>query len=280
MSQPQHLPCVERLEQRRLLASTLVADELVITGTANDDFIWIEIDEDRGMLLIDDNGHQTEYELATISHIRVFGYAGNDYLYADQSVPVPLYIDGGDGDDQIYGGAANDHLIGGAGNDTLVGADGGDRLVGGDGNDVLSGNNGNDAIFGDAGNDTLHGGWGSDYIDGGDDIDALRGDYDADEFAANSLPEELLDFSDDDTLLVDEPDPVDPDPVEPDPVDPDPVDPDPVDQETDGKGKGKGPSGSFKGFDSHAEWLEALKADAKDNGVRRGQVEPDDARKS
>lgn len=252
MPQPQHLPCVERLEQRRLLASTLVADELVITGTSGDDFIYIDIDEERGMLLIDDNGHQTEYELATISNIRVFGYAGNDYIYADQQLNISLLIDGGDGDDRLYGGAGTDHLLGGAGNDTLVGADGGDRLEGGDGNDFLSGNNGDDSIFGDAGNDTVHGGWGSDFVDGGDDIDALRGEYDADAFAAGSLSEELLDLSDEDTLLVDESDT--------------------MDDEDDSKG----PAGSFKGFDSHADWLEALKADAKDNGVRQGQVEEND----
>lgn len=240
---------MERLEQRRLLASALVADELVITGTADNDFIKVGIDEERGMLTVYDNGVTSEYELATISNIRIFGYAGDDYLYVDPRVPIPLLIDGGDGNDRIYGGAAADHLLGGAGDDTLVGADGDDRLEGGDGDDVISGNNGNDSLLGGAGMDTIYGGWGSDFLDGGDDLDALRGEYDADTFASNSLPEELLDFSSEDTLLVDD---------------------------TEATLRGNGKSRPFKGFDSHADWLKALKADAWDNGVRRGQFEEND----
>ncbi|MEO2019312.1 MAG: hypothetical protein ABGZ53_33680 [Fuerstiella sp.] len=62
------------------------------------------------------------------------------------------YIEGGDGDDQIYSGHGNDLVFGGAGDDTINSADGNDIVVGGAGDDSLSTGSGNDWVFGDGAN--------------------------------------------------------------------------------------------------------------------------------
>lgn len=242
MSHPSpSLPCFERLEQRRLLATTLVADELVITGTEETDYIFVKLDPVRNMLIVNDTHSVSEYELATLSNVRIFTYGGDDHVYVDHRLTVSTIIDGGEGDDRLYGGGGKDLIFGGPGNDTIVGGDGNDALHGGDGDDAIYGNHGNDWLFGNAGSDRIFGGEGDDFLDGGEDIDVLRGDYGADQFAANSRPEELLDFDAHDTLS------------------------DGTQDESHGR--------PFKGFNSHGEWLESLKADAKDGGVRQGQVE-------
>lgn len=136
---------------------------------------------------------------------------GNDTL----SAQVPVYADGGPGDDQIdlldggaangddgndtltasgtqanlHGGAGDDHLVqgaaptvgsawcidGGDGNDVVDGSPGSDCLFGGAGNDVLHGNGGNDRLEGGAGDDTLDGGDGNDSLEGGSGSDVLIG---------------------------------------------------------------------------------------------------------
>ncbi|UIN23898.1 hypothetical protein LAZ82_12385 [Herbaspirillum frisingense] len=72
---------------------------------------------------------------------RMFGLAGNDFLYGGQIADT---IDGGDGNDNLYGYAGNDTLFGGNGSDALIGGDGADTLSGGKGNDYLSAGAGND----------------------------------------------------------------------------------------------------------------------------------------
>lgn len=76
------------------------------------------------------------------------GTSGNDY-YAEGGSTANIYINGGQGDDEIKGGLGNDFLVGGAGNDVLHGGRGGnDSFIGGGGNDTITGGAGDDtAIF-------------------------------------------------------------------------------------------------------------------------------------
>ena len=94
-----------------------------------------------------------------------FGYAGDDWIYAD-----PTSDDWGN-DISRQGG-----------NDTLHGGGGNDRLYGEGGDDVLYGDDGDDSLMGGFGDDTLYGGAGKNALEGGDGVDTAvfsgaRADY-------------------------------------------------------------------------------------------------------
>lgn len=87
---------------------------------------------------------------AVTSRVIVYGGAGNDSLQAPVNFDVPVYFDGGAGNDTLTGGAAADILIGGAGDDLIQGNGGRDLVIGGAGADRL---------LGGADEDLLLGGW-------------------------------------------------------------------------------------------------------------------------
>ena len=154
----------------------------------------------------------------------IYGAGGRDWIF------------GGLRDDHLAGGLGNDLLIGWFGNDTLDGNEGRDTLYGGWGNDILNGGAGNDRLFGssgadilsgDEGNDLLWGGFGQDVFvfnegDGRDQIrdfslgfgwggssDRIRLDIDGVDsfealldFAAQRGLNTVLDFGEDDKLIV------------------------------------------------------------------------------
>ena len=93
-------------------------------------------------------------------------------LFPPAQPPLPVFLDGTDGDDQLIGGVADDTLQGGAGNDTLIGAGGDNLLHAGSGDNHLIGGEGHDTLFGGTGHDTLEGGWGDDLLvsGGGDNL--------------------------------------------------------------------------------------------------------------
>ena len=110
---------------------------------------------------------------------RMYGLAGEDTLLSQWKGRV--YLDGGDGDDDLetedgawgefYGGAGNDLITGGntLNVDTILGG-AGDDVVWGDlrawpplgAADLIDGGEGRDALMGDLGNDTIYGGDGDD----------------------------------------------------------------------------------------------------------------------
>ena len=117
------------------------------------------------------------------------GGTGNDTLYAGQALSGNR-ITGAQGDDSIFGGMGSDKLYGGDGDDTIKGFNGDDSIVGGNGEDTLFGGPGkddlqgegcNDIINGGKGSDTIHGGTGDDQIEGGPGNDLLFGERDSDE---------------------------------------------------------------------------------------------------
>jgi ELWxxDGT repeat protein len=168
--------------------------------------------------------------LVDVSRVEIFASGGNDTIDCS-SVPVPCYLDGGEGDDRVSGGLGADTLIGGAGNDITWGNDGGDRIAGEDGDDTLSGgaqkdtvggglgndrlngNGGHDRLFGEAGGDRLFGYDGNDVLDGGSSADRLEGGAGADTilgqggkdrfFAEDGEADQLFGGRDDDTAAVD-----------------------------------------------------------------------------
>ncbi len=125
----------------------------------------------------------------------MYGFAGNDTLYADSG---ENYIYGGIGDDKIYGssgllsrplnwpsqtpdgwegtyaGSGTDHLYGEAGNDTIYGGFANGEIFGGPQTDYIYGGNGSHSIHGDDGDDYLWTGDGEQTISGDAGIDLLE----------------------------------------------------------------------------------------------------------
>jgi Ca2+-binding RTX toxin-like protein len=99
------------------------------------------------------NPNELSCDAAAISGFWFNGGGGNDSVIVGRTVPAPVTLRGGPGDDTLVGGRGNDKLIGGRSNDTLVGRRGDDRLSGGPGNDNLSGGPGKDSCLGGPGQD-------------------------------------------------------------------------------------------------------------------------------
>jgi Ca2+-binding RTX toxin-like protein len=118
------------------------------------------------------------------SYDYLIGGSGDDTLYGESGVDILLggigndLVDGGDGLDILLGGKGNDTLRGGASANTVIrqylnGEEGNDEIYGGSGTDLLIGEAGNDKLFGEAGDDFLSGGGGNNFLDGGTGNDDL-----------------------------------------------------------------------------------------------------------
>jgi hypothetical protein len=96
------------------------------------------ISQTDGVLSVSAFGRMETFDMAGLNISQIFfdGGAGNDTLFVDGSVTLPVYAVGGDGDDILTGGSGNDILFGGRGNDILTGGAGQDILAGGDGDDT------------------------------------------------------------------------------------------------------------------------------------------------
>ena len=79
------------------------------------------------------NGNVQTY--SNVKKVAADGGEGNDQIIVDESVILPAFLYGGNGDDIIYGGSGVDQIYGGAGADKLWGRKGDDFLDGGVGDD-------------------------------------------------------------------------------------------------------------------------------------------------
>lgn len=145
--------CMERLEDRRLMAADIavVGNVLRITGTDQADIITVErIEAGAGRLgypvisaKIEDSAHHVRIQRTFDDSANLFALAGLkvDALGGDDTVinhsRLSSEIRGGDGNDRLVGGQGVDTLIGGNGDDTLITIGGGqtDSLWGGAGFD-------------------------------------------------------------------------------------------------------------------------------------------------
>lgn len=151
-----------------------VADRvLTITATGGNDAIGLR--GEGGSIVAVLNGAEESYAVADFDRVVVLCGDGADVLTTDATVSVPIYVDGGLGNDNLTGGSGNDTLTGGAGKNTLWGGAGDDRINGSGGRDLAYGGAGNDRVYGNGGDDTLDGGGNVDRLWGGDGNDLLIG---------------------------------------------------------------------------------------------------------
>jgi Ca2+-binding RTX toxin-like protein len=93
---------------------------------------------------------------------------------ADFPSLTSVFLNGGDGDDQMVGSSFADRMDGGGDSDDMKGGGGNDELSAGSGDDMLRGEDGADTLNGGAGNDRLVASQGdTDRMDGGSGRDTL-----------------------------------------------------------------------------------------------------------
>lgn len=194
---------VEALEDRQLLAVSVVNGDLIIkSGNGNDVVTVSNYSTSAGTQYyrVKENA-STKYFLKSKvwgGDVYFYGNKGNDSFNNVASLRSTAF--GGIGNDTLWGGSSSDTLVGDTGNDTLLGFGSSDQLEGGDGvdildggdandtmyggahNDMLFGQNGHDSLYGQAGSDWLWGGSGDDYLDGGTDADFGWGEQGSDTF--------------------------------------------------------------------------------------------------
>jgi Ca2+-binding RTX toxin-like protein len=110
------------------------------------------------------NASELECRASAIASFEVDVGGGDDHVVIAASVPVPVTLRGGPGNDKLVGGAGDDKLVGGPGDDILIGRAGNDSLYGGPGRDVLRGGSGEDLLRGGGGRDTLIPGPGRNHV--------------------------------------------------------------------------------------------------------------------
>jgi Ca2+-binding RTX toxin-like protein len=235
---------IECLEERRLLAASLVNGVLNIPGTPRSDVIATRIVGKNVVVTI--NTVDSKFALARVRGIVINGNHGNDFI-ANGAGTIPARIIGGNGNDTLSGGNGNDTLVGAAGTDRLYGQGGDDLLDGGIGSDVIMGGlgtdtityadrtrpvsvdlsegtggetgeydsisgveniiggNGNDSLLGDSNDNIIRGGPGNDTITGNDGHDTLYGNDGNDTFFAADDDSDTIDGGNgDDTAHADD----------------------------------------------------------------------------
>jgi uncharacterized delta-60 repeat protein len=122
-----------------------VAD-MVVYGTSGNDTITFTPQGNSGTVVACLNGVVVA-QFAQPGRLIAYGGAGDDDIQVANSINIPAWLYGGDGNDRLKGGSGNNVLLGGAGDDLLVGGSGRDLLIGGTGADRLVGNADDDLLI-------------------------------------------------------------------------------------------------------------------------------------
>jgi Ca2+-binding RTX toxin-like protein len=101
-----------------------------VRGTVADDTIVVER-MSAVMVRFRVNGVVAGYAGPRLSRIVIAAGGGNDRVWVDPRIVLPVAISGGAGDDTLIGGGGNDVIVGGAGADALAGGSGSNLLVSG-----------------------------------------------------------------------------------------------------------------------------------------------------
>jgi len=185
---------LESLESRRLLSvAAPAADDggadiqihksglVVVTATDGNDTIFIDnVTGAPGGVFIDINlSFYSTVQIPQVKELLLNAGTGDDSITIQSGVPIPVTVNGGDGNDTVIdSNNQNDFLYGGAGDDSITNAGGG--------NDLLAGGSNHDTLVGGSATDTLRGGRGPDSLIGGTGSELLQGGPGDDTFQPNS----------------------------------------------------------------------------------------------
>ena len=155
---PVELPLEVEVIEFEIETIKLVGDNLNFVLSDGNDQVQVSEDGSKWKVkaVYDDGRWEEElwFDMSDVGEIVLFGLGGDDQIQMS-STSVPVFMDGGEGDDQLEGGSGDDTLIGGPGNEQIQGGDGDDTLSGGDGNDYVEGGEGNDTVDGGSGNNDV-----------------------------------------------------------------------------------------------------------------------------
>jgi Ca2+-binding RTX toxin-like protein len=177
---------------------------LHVVGTEGDDRVhvsrWWKGNYKVHANFLTDRCHFRTFDGEDFDSIKILLGDGNDHGHILGNTWLPVFMDGGAGDDYLKAGCGPAELLGGEGNDKLMGGRGDDVLKGGQGNDYLSGDRGDDLLFGGSGDDRLYGGSGHDVLKGDEGNDYLSGSSGNDQLFGGSGDDKLYGGSGHDIL--------------------------------------------------------------------------------
>ncbi len=172
-----------------------------LVGTTGNDRFNFSFNDTGQITVHNQSQHLGSFDPLFVAAIAINALAGNDRVFVDRAVSIPIRVEGGPGNDTIWTGSGNDVINGGPGrdqifagegNDIIDGSDGNDGLFGGPGDDTISGGNGNDLICSGDGDDTIDGGAGIDLLHAGDGNDFVTGGTENDTLFGGPGDDELF----------------------------------------------------------------------------------------
>jgi hypothetical protein len=119
---------------------------LAVGGTLSSDVITFKPGATPGSVIPTLNG-VAQGTFVPTARLLAFGQNGNDTIKSNSKILLPVWFDGGLGNDILTGGPNNDILQGQAGNDTMKGGNGLDLMLGGPGADIMKGGGGGDLMI-------------------------------------------------------------------------------------------------------------------------------------
>jgi Ca2+-binding RTX toxin-like protein len=139
-----------------LVVAAGAADQVGVNGSAGADAFTVT--ESVGHAIVSSLAFGVSVDASGMGSLLVRGLGGDDTIQAlSGQGPLPIRLEGGDGNDEIFGGFISETIVGGAGDDLVDGGGGADVVELGDGDDTFVWNpgGGSDVVEGEAGADRL-----------------------------------------------------------------------------------------------------------------------------
>lgn len=200
------LAALETLEARQLMSAVSFENGvLIIKGSAlRQNHLAVEMSTDGTTLwgTANTTGGQV-INTSSVKQIRIIGGEKRDVVRVDNRIRVPVYVQTGNGNDDVATGRGNDTVVTGNGRDIIRSRGGADLINAGNDNDWVDSGTGNDRVDGDDGTDTLLGGVGKDTLSGNSGDDKVTGGSENDRLVAGIGLDSLRGGYGNDTLMGD-----------------------------------------------------------------------------
>ena len=120
------------------------------------------------------NGQLHEFARKEMMRLTIKAGAGDDRVFVDPNVDVPIRVDAGRGNDRVINQANGARIDGGAGDDHLINFSSATHVRGGQGNDTVNSHGIFNTLEGGAGRDDIYSRGDADFVSGGAGNDKLN----------------------------------------------------------------------------------------------------------